>query len=74
VEVRDFLYSKMRGAKGEGRAASPAGRAGAGAGVQHGAAGDLGLDGDAVALLREIRDELRGARAAIEGRKGGPHA
>jgi membrane protein YdbS with pleckstrin-like domain len=51
--VRDFLYSRMRGARfgeeGEGRhAAAPR------------------AEGDALALLGEIRDEVRGLREQIE--------
>ncbi len=54
--VRDFLYSKMRGARfGEG-----AGR---------GAAAVPAADADALALLGEIRDEVRGLREQLERRR-----
>lgn len=56
--VRDFLYSKMRGAatdrSGSGPAAAP-----------HAATGSAA---EVVALLREIRDEVEAARRAIESR------
>ena len=55
--VRDHLYSKMRGARGEAQpAASPA------APPLPGAA----AEGDVVSLLREIRDEVQAARRALE--------
>ncbi len=55
--VRDHLYSKMRGARGEAQpapspAASPVPAAAA--------------DGEVVSLLREIRDEVQAARRALE--------
>jgi uncharacterized membrane protein YdbT with pleckstrin-like domain len=60
--VRDFLYSRMRGAKGlaEPRAESagstrPSGEAAAAHGEE-----------ELIALLRQIRDELEGARRALE--------
>ncbi len=57
-EVRDFLYSKMRGAREEARhAPSPASHAG-------------GEDGDLAGVLREVAAELREARRAIERRQG----
>jgi putative membrane protein len=53
--VRDFLYSRMRGARfGDGdahrRAVAPGG----------------GAEGDVLALLGEIRDEVRGLREGLE--------
>jgi putative membrane protein len=45
--LRDYLYTKMRGARGEPQPAAP----------EATGAGD-----EALALLREIRDELRGVR------------
>jgi len=44
VEVRDFLYDKMRGARGTAPAS-----------VSH-------VDDEAIALLKEIRDDLRAVR------------
>ena len=60
-QLRDFLYSQMRGAKGE--AAAPATGATAAETAAHAAC----EDDKALALLREIRDELRRLSAA-----GGP--
>jgi putative membrane protein len=57
-KLRDYLYSQMRGAKGDAEpeaAASATPEAGA-------PAGDSGAD-EALALLCEIRDELRALRA-----------
>ena len=48
-EVRDFLYTRMRGGRGIPEAGPKAG-------------------GDAVAVLGEIRDELRAVREALEKR------
>ena len=59
--IRDFLYSKMRGARGDLKAASPALAAPA---TTAPAAGS-----GAVELLLEIRDELRRTREALETRK-----
>lgn len=53
VEVRDFLYAKMRGA--HHKPASPS----------------RAVDDQAVALLREIRDELRATRERLQARAGG---
>jgi len=52
-EIRDFLYTRMRGLRG-GTSASPAG----------GSA--MTSSPELLALLGDIRDELRGAREAIE--------
>jgi putative membrane protein len=60
--VRDFLYARMRGAKGE-VAAHAGGAAAPGASVSAGAGED-----EVVALLRAIRTELEGARKALEAR------
>lgn len=59
-QLRDFLYSQMRGAKGE---AAPTADAAAAATP----APTAGEHDEALALLREIRDELRRRSAA-----GGP--
>jgi putative membrane protein len=59
-QLRDFLYSQMRGAKGE--AAATATDA-----TPETAARAAGEDDEALTLLREIRDELRRLPAA-----GGP--
>ncbi len=55
--VRDFLYGRMRGARGEAAAGEAAADA----------PGEDGL----IALLRQIKDELEGARRALETRAGG---
>lgn len=55
--LRDFLYSKMRGARSEAH------EAGEGAGVAH-AAGQSPAD-EALVLLREIRDELGALRSRL---------
>lgn len=60
--IRDFLYSKMRGARGDVKAAAPAL---AGSSPAAGPAAGSG----AVELLLEIRDELRRTREALETRK-----
>jgi len=52
--LRDFLYSQMRGARGEDDAPAPEGTSAA-------------PRDEALALLREIRDELRRHRQAREG-------
>jgi putative membrane protein len=54
--VRDFLYTRMRGAKGE----APAGAAAAAPAPVH--------EDELLALLRAIRAELEGARQALERR------
>ena len=59
-QLRDFLYSQMRGAKGETAATAAATAADS-------AAPSAGDGDEALALLREIRDELRRLSAA-----GGP--
>ena len=55
--VRDYLYGRMRGHEGA---------------MAEKADGDAaaGSDGDVVALLNEIKDELAGARRALEQRAG----
>jgi hypothetical protein len=58
--VRDFLYARMRGAKGE------AGASAAGAV----SASERGGEDEVLALLREIRSELEGARKALERTRG----
>lgn len=55
--VRDHLYSKMRGARGEAQPEpSPA----------HPPVPAAAADGEVVSLLREIRDEVQAARRALE--------
>jgi len=62
--VRDFLYAKMRG----GREKAPAARASAGSS----ATDDAGLEAVAAAL-RQVSEDLRAVRAALErGRQEGP--
>ena len=53
--VRDFLYSRMRGARfGHEGEVRPA-------------ASDAGAEDDALALLTEIRDEVRALREQLGG-------
>lgn len=56
VEVRDFLYAKMRGAHHKPQSAARV------------------VDDQAVALLREIKDELRMTRERLAARAGGGDA
>lgn len=58
-EIRDFLYSKMRGAKGQKQDEAQAGEVET---VQ-----DIG---DALAVLHAIRDELAGLRQTVQVSKG----
>jgi len=58
--VRDFLYARMRGAKGQSAAGADAGTSTSGTG----AAGEV----EVIALLREIKGELEGTRRALEAR------
>ena len=60
-QVRDFLYGRMRGARGE----VPASRPGKGAAAV--ADGQPG-ESEAVAMLRSIRQEVEGARQALKRR------
>ena len=57
--IRDFLYARMRGAKG-GLSAQPA--------VEMARAAGSAADGETVALLLGIRDELRRTRELLEQR------
>ncbi len=76
--IRDFLYTRMRGYHDPGRARLPPGpnippqedqgSAGASPYQVRTPSGD---DGEQVALLIAIRDELRQTREAIESRTGG---
>ena len=62
AELRDFLYTRMRGARGGG--AETAAAAGA---------GEAGADGDElVTTLRQVAEELRGLRRELAGRRPGP--
>ena len=54
--IRDFLYSRMRGARGDGHPAA----------TQAGAATPSATDQQSAAILLEIRDELRRTREALE--------
>jgi putative membrane protein len=63
-QVRDYLYQRMRGTQ-----ESP--RAGRAAGAVAAAPGAGEASGELVAVLGEIRDELRLARAALEQRPSG---
>jgi uncharacterized membrane protein YdbT with pleckstrin-like domain len=62
--VRDFLYARMRGVKEPVRAAPTAGAHTTPAAAH---------DGELAAALREVAQELRATRAALEARSG-PHA
>lgn len=53
--VRDFLYARMRGRREAD---------------EEPAAGAAGAPDEVTALLREVRDELRGVRAALSARPG----
>lgn len=66
--LRDFLYSRMRGAKGLGEMPAASGAA-SGTSVTT-ASGDGGL-GDVAAALREAVVELKEIRRTLEGRVGG---
>ncbi len=59
--IRDFLYSKMRGARGDIKSPAPV--------LATASAPAAAMDGSAVELLLEIRDELRRTREALETRK-----
>ncbi len=66
--LRDFLYRKMRGAHAhEHPQALAAGAAQEGAGLHAGAPAVPGASDEALALLRQIRDELQRMRAAKGG-------
>ena len=56
-DMRNFLYAKMRGMKGGGKGA-PA--------VASPAAAGIPADGEAVALIQEIAQEVRAAREALD--------
>ncbi|MES2920103.1 MAG: PH domain-containing protein [Verrucomicrobiota bacterium] len=60
--IRDFLYSRMRGARSEGH--SPVAPAGP--------AGHYTADPQSAAILLEIRDELRRTREALESKTSTP--
>jgi putative membrane protein len=60
--IRDFLYTRMRGVKDRSSLpAPPAASLGASAG------------GELLAVLGDIRDELRAVREQLERGRGGPH-
>ena len=61
--LRDFLYARMRGARGEGAEEAPGGAEGAVDGGQ-------GIEA-ATSLLREAARELRAIREALAGSKTG---
>ncbi len=65
--LRDFLYSRMRGARGHGQPASAEG-IGLSPFSEPSASGDLG---EVAAALREAVEELREIRVALERRAGG---
>jgi membrane protein YdbS with pleckstrin-like domain len=79
-QVRDFLYSRMRGARGAGESAQSvattpahAGAAGpVGAPVRRVAGGERGIaiNDDLTAALLETAAELRALRLAVEARRG----
>lgn len=64
-DLRDFLYLKMRGAKGHAESAASAGANVGTDAAAHAAGGSLG--DEALTLLREIRDEVR----TMSARHGG---
>jgi len=59
-EVRDFLYSKMRGMKDQGREPLTSGASGPGSSPE------------LAAILQEVADELRKIRHALEARPASP--
>ena len=61
-QIRDFLYARMRGARGGGKTTDAVRRG-------HAAAGES--PAGMVEVLAQIRDELRRTREALEGKKGG---
>lgn len=61
--VRDYLYRRMRGTEAA-TAAAPSSAAGDG----DGAGAPAGGDAEVLGLLRALKDELDGARRALEGR------
>lgn len=70
--MRDFLYARMRGAP-ERHEAKPAVESTPGASEELASAhaeghAEVARDGEAIALLHEIRDELRAGRVALEAR------
>jgi putative membrane protein len=58
-EIRDFLYTRMRGARDRGPAAA----------VEAGSAGTAVAGDEVVTLLLGIRDELRQTRELLEARR-----
>lgn len=62
--LRDFLYIKMRGSRGEMTTPS------VGGGTAAGSSASVHSEDEALALLHEIRDELARVRGAIETRAG----
>ena len=62
AELRDFLYTRMRGARGEG--------AGAAAGPEAAARPVDGSGDELVATLRAVAEELRGLRRELAARRG----
>jgi putative membrane protein len=68
--LRDFLYSRMRGAKGLAHESSSSARSGPASASVRGES--VGLD-DVTAALRETIAELRELRAMLEQRGGGAH-
>lgn len=73
-EIRDFLYSKMRGYRQQQQ------EGGGGLALEKhpgAAAGGAGASGELAAVLREVAEELRATRAVLEARrpeKAGPDA
>ena len=66
--LRDFLYSRMRGARGLARPHVSAEATGRSPVLDSSASGDLG---EVAAVLREAAGELREIRTALERRAGG---
>lgn len=66
--LRDFLYSRMRGARGLGEKSASSGT---GARVSATTASENGGLGDVAAALREAVVELKEIRRTLEGRAGG---
>ena len=58
-EIRDFLYARMRGNRNKAAGVKPGGKVGAAL-----------TSPEAVGLLKEIHQELKATREALEGRPG----
>lgn len=67
--LRDFLYQQMRGAKGQGTPATAEAAPAVSAAAVAAAAPERTADDEALALLRQVRDELALLRTKLERRE-----